>query len=54
MSKERVKKIKERMAWLTMEINHERYYPGLIVKGFREELQKLIDELQELQNDLED
>jgi len=54
MSKERLKEIQERMAWLTMEINHERYYPGLIVDGFKEELEKLIKELQELQKYLND
>ncbi len=54
MSKERIKKIKDRMSWLTTELVHENYYPGSVVKGFRTELTKLITELQELESTLDD
>lgn len=53
MSKERIKKIKERMDWLSMELQHEAYWDGYTTNGFREELKKLIKELKELEKEIE-
>ena len=54
MSKERIKSIKERMAWLSTELVHENYYPGRVAKGLKDELAKLIKELQVLEESLND
>ena len=53
MSLERINKIKERMRWLSMELTHEGYHDGYSLEGFKKELGKLIEELNELQKDLE-
>ena len=50
MSQERIKKIKERLHWLQMELTHEGYLDGYSIEGFKKELDKLLEELKVLEN----
>ncbi len=43
---DRVKKIRERIDWLSIELIHEGYLDGYSIKGFREELSSLVKELE--------
>tara|TARA_R110000850_G_scaffold135319_1_gene256523 strand:- start:586 stop:831 length:246 start_codon:yes stop_codon:yes gene_type:complete len=43
---DRATKIKERITWLTTELTHEGYLDGYAIKGFREELSSLVNELE--------
>jgi hypothetical protein len=47
-STSRISEIETRIEWLRTELVHENYYPGGIVVGFREELTRLIHELDTL------
>ena len=44
----RIGEIEVRINWLQMEIVHKNYWPGGIVNGFREELSRLVNELEVL------
>lgn len=48
MSKERVVIIKERIKYLKRELIHENYWDGFTAKGFKDELKKLEEELNSL------
>jgi hypothetical protein len=52
MSTDRIEKIKERMKWLSMELTHEGYHDGYSIEGFKKELEKLIEELKALQDEI--
>ena len=48
---EEVSKIEDRIQWLKLQIIHEAYYPGAVVKGLRNELTKLQEQLKNLKGD---
>ena len=49
MSQERINKIKERLKWLQTELTHEGYLDGYSIEGFKQELNKLLEELKVLE-----
>jgi hypothetical protein len=48
MKEKRIKEVESRIKFITMELVHEGYLPGIVVKGFKNELAKLEAELKEL------
>lgn len=42
----RITEIEKRISWLRTELVHSNRYPGVVNKGFEEELNKLIQELE--------
>jgi hypothetical protein len=49
MSQDRIKKIKERLQWLQMQLTHEGYLDGYSIEGFKKEVDKLLAELKTLE-----
>lgn len=54
MSQDRIDKIKERLHWLQMELTHDGYLDGYSMEGFKKEVEKLITELKELVDKIEE
>ncbi len=48
MKEKRIKEVESRIKFITIELVHEGYLPGIVAKGFKNELAKLEAELKEL------
>tara|TARA_Y100001963_G_scaffold160112_1_gene267949 strand:- start:3387 stop:3539 length:153 start_codon:yes stop_codon:yes gene_type:complete len=49
MKKDKLKKIKDRIKYLEMEISHERFWDGYALKGMKDELKKLNKKLKSVE-----
>ena len=54
MDKNRILEIENRLKWLKVELAHKNYLDGYSIIGYEEEIKKLLNELEKIENKKDD